>query len=237
MEYFLNYLMVFGIYVGYIVIIPFIIIGLKHLFKIKDYIYRKLLHLVAATSIFPLVLFAHEYWISLLVCLTVSFGITFGLLIFEPLHFYDKLFVEKKKHETVISFLLLYVTFAILIAIFWGLLGSGYKYVIFTSVVAWGAGDAFAAIIGISIGKPRIHGKLIEGNKSIAGCVAMLIAASISSFIVLVIFGPYLWYFAIPIAISVGVIASSTELFTKYNLDNLTVTLSVALFLYLISLI
>ena len=237
MEYFLNYLMVFGIYVGYIVIIPFIIIGLKHLIPIKEHVYRKLLHLVAATSIFPLVLFASQYWISLLVCLTVAGGITFGLLIFERFNFYDKLFIQKKKYETVISFLIFYITISILIALFWGLLGDGYKYIIFTSVIAWGFGDAFAAMFGVSFGKPKLHGRFIEGNKSITGCVSMFIASAVSSFIVLLIFGPYIWYFALLIALSIGIIASFVELFTKYNLDTLTVSLIAALFLYLISLI
>ena len=237
MEYFLNYLLVFGVYVGYITIISFIIIGLKHLFKIKDYIYRKLLHLVAVTSIFPLVLLSQTFWIALLVCLTLIIGITVGLLIFEPLHFYDRLFIEKKKHETILSFALFYITVSALIALFWGAQGDGYKYIIYTSIVAWGFGDAFAAMIGISVGKPNLQGRFIEGHKSIAGCVAMFTASAISSFVVLMIFGPYVWYFAILIALAVGVVATFAELFTRFNLDNFTVTFMVALLLFLISLI
>lgn len=236
MEYFLNYLLVFGVYVGYITIVSFIIIGLRHLFKIKDYVYRKLLHLVAVTSIFPLLLLSNTYWIALLVCLTLVIGITVGLLIFQPLHFYDRLFVEKKKYSTIIGFALFYAVVALLIALFWWLKGDGYKYIIYTSIIAWGFGDAFAAIIGISIGKPKLHGLLIEGNKSIAGSVAMFAASAVSSFIVLLIFGPYIWYFALLISIAIGLLAATTELFTRFNLDNLTVPLIISLFLFIISL-
>ena len=53
-EYFLEYLRVLGIYIGFIVALAALLIIVRFTVKVPDYIFRKLLHFVAFTSILPL---------------------------------------------------------------------------------------------------------------------------------------------------------------------------------------
>ena len=227
----------FGIYVSFILFFAVIVVIIHHFINIPGYVYRKLLHIIMTLAIFPLIYSTHTYWITLIVLAMMLGGVTVGLLIIERLSFYQSLFAEKKKHEVMISFIFYFVVCALLIYLFWGLKGESYIYIIFASILAWGLGDAAAAIIGNRFGKPILHGVLIEGHKSIEGSIANFVVASISALIILLIFAPYAWYYSILIALGVGLVSTIFELFTRFGLDNLTIPLSVAGILFLITLI
>lgn len=66
MTYFVEFWRLFGIYVGYIVVLTSTLLIVRYTTKVPDYIFRKLLHIVAFTSILPLVLGTDIWWISVL---------------------------------------------------------------------------------------------------------------------------------------------------------------------------
>lgn len=233
MNYFMEYLKVFGIFISYIVLLAAILICVRFLTKVLGYVFRKLLHIVALTAILPMTLLTDQWTVAVMVDVTFIVLILFVLLIAENMWFYKMLFVEKGKHEVLISFITLFTLIGILITVCWGVLGEAYKYIAITSIMAWGPGDAMAAIIGISIGKPTLKGRFIEGTKSIAGCVAMFITSSICTFVSLLLLSSIAWYVSLPMALVIGVACTFTELFTRKGFDTITVPFVAAVLLLL----
>ena len=67
MAYLMEFLKVFGIYIGYIVVLACILIFVYFTKKVPGYVFRKLLHIVAFTSILPLLFTTEKWWIAALV--------------------------------------------------------------------------------------------------------------------------------------------------------------------------
>ena len=236
MVIFMEIIKLFGIFVGYIAALALILIIVRYTTKVPDYVFRKLLHMVAISTILPLCLFTDKWWIALIVDSIFIILIIIVLLMIENLRFYKHLFVEKRKHEVIVSFVTLFIMIGCFVAFFWGLMTEEYKYLAIAAIMAWGPGDGMAAIIGIRFGKPRLKGKFIEGTKSIAGCLAMLITSFICTFAVLLIFSQVGWYIILPISFLVGVVSMFVELFTKKGYDTITVPIAAGIVLCLLFL-
>ena len=233
MVYLAEYLRVLGIYIGYIVVFAAVLLVVRFTTKVPDYIFRKLLHLVAFTSILPLVLCTEVWWIAAAVEILFLVIVIVVLRFFEGFSFYKKLFVEKEKHEVLSSFIHLFVLMTVLIAVFWGGFGAEHKYIIVAAIMAWGPGDAVAAIVGKKFGKHKLQGKMIEGVKSVEGSVGMAIAAFLCVLPVLITMSGLLWYSALFFSVLIAPIASLTELYTKKGFDTVTVPFVSALILCL----
>lgn len=212
-----------GIYWGYIIACAAILILLRFTIKIPDYIFRKLLHIVAFTSILPLALCTDQWLAAVLSEIVFLLVIIAALHIFEHFPFYSALFVEKRKHEVLTSFILLFSLMTVLLAVFWGGFGEGHKYIAVAAIMAWGPGDAMAAIIGKNHGKHKLRGKHIEGTKSVEGSVAMAVTSFLCTLPVLLTMSGLPWYTALLFAGVTAPIASLTELFTMRGFDTVTV--------------
>jgi len=57
---------------------------------------------------------------------------------------------------------------------------------VLASVLAWGLGDAAAALVGKRFGRHFVRGRLVEGCKSLEGTFAMFVVSFISVMIVLI---------------------------------------------------
>lgn len=229
--YLLEFLKVLGIYIGFIVILAVALIIVRFTTKVPDYIFRKLLHLVAFTSILPLVLSTKIWWIAAAVEIFFLIVVIIALKIFERFKFYSGLFVEKKKHEVIFSFIGLFTLMTLLIVVFWGIFGERNVYIVIGAIMAWGPGDAVAAIVGKNIGKHKLRAKMIEGTKSVEGSVGMAITSFACLLPVLLFMSPLPWYISIVFSLIVAPIASLTELFTKGGWDTVTVPVASALIL------
>ncbi len=229
--YLTEFLKVLGIYVGYIVLLAAVLIVIRFTTKVPDYIFRKLLHFVAFTSIIPLVLATDIWWISDAVELFFLILVIIGLRFFERFSFYKGLFVEKAKHEVIISFISLFGLMTVLIAVFWGWLGHEHLYIAVGAIMAWGPGDAAAAIVGRLHGNHKLQGKYIEGVKSAEGSIAMAITSFVCLLPVLLTMSVLPWYAALMVSAVIAPIASLTELFTKKGWDTITVPVVSALLL------
>ena len=229
--YLTEYLKVLGIYVGYIAVLAAILIIVRFTTKIKDHIFRKLLHFVAFTSIVPLVFSTDIWWIAVAVEVLFLILVIVALYCFEKFPFYKKLFVEKAKHEVILSFISLFGLMTVLIAIFWGIFGREHLFIAVGAIMAWGPGDAVAAIVGKQHGKHKLQGKLIEGTKSVEGSIGMAITSFVCLLPVLLTMSALPWYVAIIATLVIAPIASVTELLTKGGWDTVTVPAISAAFL------
>ncbi len=233
MTYLFEFLRVLGIYIGYIVVCASTLIIIRFTAKVPDYIFRKLLHVVAFTSILPLIFSTEIWWIAVAVEVFFLIIVIAALLFFEKFPFYKGLFVEKAKHEVVISFVSLFGLMTIMLAVFWGIFGAEHKYLTIAAIMAWGPGDAAAAIIGRNFGKHKLQGKMIEGVKSVEGSVAMAITSFACVLPIMLVMSPLKWYISLIFAAVTAPIASLTELFTKKGWDTISVPIASALVLSL----
>ena len=96
-----------------------------------------------------------------------------------------------------------------------------------------GPGDAVAAIVGKKFGKHKLQGKMIEGVKSVEGCVGMAITSFLCTLPVLLTMSGLPWYVSLLFSALIAPIASLTELYTKKGFDTVTVPLVSALILCL----
>lgn len=229
----LEFLRVLGIYVGYIALLAAVLIAVRFTTKVPDYIFRKLLHFVAFTSIIPLVFSTRLWWVAAAVEVFFLLLVIVALRFFERFSFYQRLFVEKAKHEVIRSFLALFGLMTVLIAVFWGGFGEDARYVAIGAIMAWGPGDAVAAIVGKRWGRHPLKGRLIEGVKSVEGSVGMAIASFLCLLPVLLLMSSLPWYVSVLLALAIAPIASLTELFTKGGWDTVSVPAVTALFLSL----
>jgi len=223
LPYLMEYLKVLGIYLAFIVILALSLIIVRFTTKVPDYIFRKLLHIVAFTSILPLVLSTDNWWIAAAVEVLFLILVIAGLRFFERFSFYKGLFVEKAKHEVIFSFIALFGLMTAMISVFWGIFGHEHLYIAIGAIMAWGPGDAVAAIVGKNIGKHKLRGRFIEGTKSVEGSVGMAITSFVCLLPVLLTMSSMPWYLSLLFALIVAPLASLTELFTKGGWDTVTV--------------
>ena len=234
--YFHEFLRLLGLYFGYIGALALLLILVRMFTGVPDYIFRKLLHFVAFTSVLPLVLLTDIWWIAVAVEGAFLFVVIIVLLICEKLPFYKKLFVEKGNHEVIVSFVMLFGMISGLLALFWGLLGSDFRFIPVAAIMAWGPGDGAAAIVGRKFGKHKLSGRMIEGVKSVEGTVAMAVTSFVCTLITLLPFGVPT-HLSFIFAAAVSPVAALTELYTKRGFDTVTVPLASAAILSLLAFI
>ncbi len=178
-----------------------IVLFIRFIIKPKDYIYRKVLHICAVSTILCFVLPATTWWISVLAILTILFLINATLLIVERFKLYKMLFVDKV-----------------------------------TAIMAWGVGDAFAAIIGIQFGKNKFKSHYFDNRKSIEGTAAMFVACFAISLLTLIFTINYPITQVIVESLVIGLALSLIEAISKNGLDNIFCPLAASVILLLFSL-
>lgn len=234
---FLEFWKLMGIYWGYILTLAVILILVRFTTKVPDYIFRKLLHVVAFTSILPLVL-CTDYWIiAVLVEAAFLVVVILALHYFERFDFYKELLVEKAEHEVITSFVLLFTLMTILMAVFWGGFGDDYAYIAVAAIMAWGPGDAAAAIVGKNWGKHKLSGPHIEGVKSVEGTVAMGVTSFVCTFATLLCMSTLPLLYALAVSAVIAPIAALVELNTKHGMDTVTVPIAASVILGLFAMV
>jgi phytol kinase len=191
---------------------------------------RKLQHVAYSLSIF-LLLELFSVWYTAVGAAFLLVVIAYPVLLFlEKTSWYKKNLVDRKTRGGELRKQLLYVqlSFAILIYVFWGLLGVRWQYVIPVAVMAWGWGDAAAALVGKAFGRRRVIHDLIEGAKTYEGTLAMVLVSGTALFFTLLLYGGITWQVSILTAIIVAPLIGAVELFSRRGTDTITVPLSAA---------
>ncbi len=191
---------------------------------------RKIQHVVYSLSIFLLLELFSAWYIAIGAAFTLVILGYPVLMLIEKTTWYRKTFVDRTKKGGELRRQLIYVqlSFALLIAIFWGIFGVDWRYVIAVAIMAWGLGDAAAALIGKAFGRRRIIHFLIDKGKTFEGTVAMAVFAALGIFITLVTYGGQSWYVSLLIAVLVAPLCGVIELISKRGIDTLTVPISAA---------
>lgn len=217
---------------GYIVLLVYFIIcaslalALRKFVDVPRELFRKTLHMILLGSIFVLTYGFETWWVAALASI-VFIIMVYPILSFgERIYAYSELLIERKPGEIKKSLVIVFFMFVVLIAICWGWVGE--KYLIIASVLAWGLGDATAALIGKRFGKRYIEGRLVEGRKSLEGTIGMFLVSFITVMVVLVINSPVKWFAYVPISALTAAVCSLVELYTKGGMDTITCPFSAA---------
>jgi len=223
-----NDLIGFGLFIVF-----FIVAGLPPiLFKIylntPFEVTRKMYHLVITLSIFPLLKLFSTWYMAEFAVFAFVLLIYPVLVLAEHSSFYKRIAVERQGGEFKRSLIIIQVLIAILISIFWGLLGIDWQYVAVVAVLAWGFGDAAAALVGKAFGRRQIQHPRIEGAKTYEGTLAMFLVAGLTIFFTLLVYAGQSWQVSLAIAAIIAPVSATVELFSNRGMDTLTVPLSVA---------
>ncbi len=211
----------------YLIAVALMPVLLKYWFNIPTEYVRKIHHVGYSLSIFLLLhLFSTWYTAVGAALLLVALGYP-ALLLIEKSPFYKRLFVERARSRGELRKQLIYVqlSFGLLIFIFWGLLGTSWHFIAAVAVMAWGFGDAAAALVGKAFGRRKIIHRYIEKAKTIEGTAAMIGAACLALFLTLYFYAGLSWLPSLIIALIAAPVGGVLELFSKKGLDTLTVPL------------
>ena len=217
------------LYIGYFLaaIVPLFL--LKAAFKVPFEVTRKLYHLAIMGSIFPLMRLFSTWYAALLAVALFAVVLYPILKALEPTRLFGRLAVERAGGEFRESLIVVQISFALLIIVFWGILGEEWKSICIVAALAWGLGDASAALIGKSIGRHLIRHRGIEGPKTFEGTLAMYLVAGTALFLSLRFAAGQPWLLSLVIAALVAPISAVVELVSNRGLDTLTVPISTGL--------
>lgn len=218
-----------GLYLGFLVAVGLPTVLLKARFNVPFELIRKMYHMVITLSIFPLVMFFSHWYMAVMAAFSLVL-IAYPLLkAAEKTSFYRRIAVERAGGEFKSSLIIVQATIALMIFVFWGLLGMEWKFVAVVAVMAWGFGDAAAALIGKKFGRRRITHPKIEGAKTVEGTQAMFITAALAIFFTLLVYAGQPWHTSLAVALLVAPVCAAVELFSNRGMDTLTVPISTGL--------
>lgn len=216
-----------GITVVYYIAFLAVALPVRRFARVPKEISRKALHFMLLGSVFIFTLGFETWWLAAVASVIFLVIVLIALAVAERfLPGYSSLLTERKAGELKRSAAAIFVVFAILITICWGLLGE--KFLVIASVMAWGLGDAAAALIGKRFGRRHLEGKYVEGKKSLEGSIAMLAVSFVAVLVILSVMGPNQWYEYIPVALNTAIVCTLVELFTKNGMDTITCPLAAA---------
>lgn len=223
-----NDLIGLGLYLGYFVVAGLMLLLINMRLKLRLEVARKMLHIVLTLSILLLLQLFSAWYMAVLAVLMLAVVMYPALSLVARSSLYKQLAVEREEGEFRRSLIIAQLAFATLITIFWGLLGQDWKYVALVAVMAWGFGDAAAALVGKAYGRHRIRHPQIEGGKTYEGTLAMYIVAGLAILLTLLVYAGQSWQLSLSVATLVAPASATVELFSRRGMDTLTVPLSVA---------
>jgi phytol kinase len=192
---------------------------------------RKLHHIAYSLSIFLLLGLFSTWCVAVAAAFLLVVLAYPVLLVVEKRPRYRELFaIDRASRGGELRRQLLYVqlSFAILIAFFWGLLGDSWRFVVPVAVMAWGFGDAAAALVGKAFGRRRVLHRLVDGAKTYEGTGAMAVAAGLALFLTLLLYAGKPAPVSLAIALIAAPVCAIVELLSHRGIDTLTVPLSTA---------
>lgn len=206
--------------IGYFVVCASLALALRRLVAVPKEVFRKTLHLILLGSVFIWTYAFATWWVSAVAALAFMASVFPILAIAERIPGYSELLTERKRGEIKRSLVVVFGMFVVLICVCWGWLGE--KYLVVASVLAWGLGDAAAALFGKRFGRHYIEGRLVEGRKSLEGTLAMFAVSFCAVMAVLLINVAVPWYACVPISALTAGACAVVELYTRNGMDTLT---------------
>ena len=190
-------------------------------------VFRKLLHLIAFSSLVEMTIAARSWQAASISALLFAAVVYPLLCLVEKYEWYGRLFVQKAPGEVKKSLLLLFIMYAALTAICWGLLDE--RFIGMTAVLMWGVGDAAAALIGRRFGRHPATLPLADTHKTFEGSAAMMVFAFAAGVVGLLLTGEYPVGRCVLYPLIAAPVAAYTELITKNGDDTVTVPVATAI--------
>lgn len=218
-------LFLFGLY---FIVAAAILIAIRVFVNPPGELFRKMLHMVFVFSILVL-FYLFQTWF-----LATAAAIAFAIVVYPAICLVERypkvmsLLVQRQNGELKLSLTFAFLMMAALITVFWGILGEEWKFIIVTAFMAWGFGDAAAALMGKTLGKHHFKLPFVDNRKTIEGSLAMYVVSAVATFITLSLYISLPWYWCLVTALVVSPIASFVELVSKPGMDTVTVPFSVA---------
>ena len=155
------------------------------------------------------------------------------LVLLEQGTWFSDFFVEKSSGEIKKSFLFLFIMFAALTAVCWGIFNQ--PGILAAAILMWGTGDAAAALTGIPYGKHKIKLPFTDGKKSWEGSGAMFaVSLLVGTFVLLYVQKLSLPHALLSAALT-AFLGTATELFSGSEYDTVTVPAVMAAVLLLLA--
>ena len=102
------------------------------------------------------------------------------------------------------------------------------------AVLAWGYGDASAALVGKLYGRHYLEHRFIEGKKTIEGTLVMFAVSALTIFVTTTIFAGLSLQICLLVALGVAPVCAIVELFSRSGSDTITVPCSAAFATFMI---
>lgn len=196
-------------------------------------VFRKALHTIAYTSSL-FMMYTSNSWLVSALCCTIFAVVVYPLLVLaEHWKGYGAFFTQRHTGEVKHSLLLLFLSHAILITLYWGIFDK--PWIVYTSVLMWGTGDTAAALIGKKYGRHHTHIPLADPKKTWEGSFAMMATALLAGLCALRLTAPYSAGICLRMALLTAPVAAYTELITKNGDDTVTVAGAVSVLLLILS--
>ncbi len=218
-----------GLYLGFIAALMLPVILVKVIFRVPFEVIRKVYHFMFALSIFALVSLFSTWYMAVLAILVFVFVGHPALALLEHTALFRRFAVEREGGEFKSSLVITQLSMALLISVFWGLLGSEWRFVAVAAVMAWGTGDAAAALVGKYLGRRHIEHPQVEGSKTMEGTYAMFVVAALAVFLTLRFYAGERWDVSLVVGLLAAPICAVVELFSRDGMDTLTVPISAGL--------
>jgi phytol kinase len=200
---------------------------------------RKSQHLAYALSVLVLLHVFEVWWLAALSCLVLVVVAFPVLYVLEKTEWYQRSMTDRLAYggELRESLLLVQVSFIVMFAVFWGILGEAYKPVIATATLTWGFGDAAAALLGKRFGKTTVKVIGVDEKKTFFGSNAMTVVSFVTLFLMLFFYARHPWTLALLTAVLAAPFVSALELFSKKGFDTVVVPIGCAIFLTMMILL
>jgi len=210
-----------GSLILYIVPCVLVLLPVRLFTKVPSFVFRKLLHMVAFTCFAVMTLGAESWQAASLTSLIIA-GAAYPLLsAAEKEPWYSGMFVQKSEGEIKRSLLKLFLMFAAVTAISWGVFGNIHAAA--ASILMWGVGDASAALVGIPYGKHKVTFPPVCGKKSWEGSLAMFAVSLAAGIVFLRLYCGYDTKRSLICALLMALTGTAAELVSPSEWDTLTV--------------
>lgn len=216
----------FTFFIAYFVFAASAVLAARYFLLLSGELLRKGLHVVCVVSVFVL-LYAFDTWY-----LAVLATMAFILAIYPVLVYIERfpkligLLTERHNGEAKTSLILAYSMMAVLITVFWGLMGEQWKFVVLAAVMSWGFGDAAAALAGKKWGHHPIRLRLAEKTKTWEGSLTMLFTSAIVVVLSLTGTTALPWYLCLLTAAAVAPVCMFTEMVSHHGMDTVLVPIA-----------
>lgn len=203
-------------------------VGLRFRRRVPPEVVRKTQHVAYGLSIFWLLEGFSTWPRALLAAVALVLVAWPALRLLERTRWFERLLVRRGSvhGELRRQMLLVQLTFAALLLVFWGGLGEERRALAAVAVMAWTFGDAAAALVGGAWGRRRIRLRWVDGHKTVEGAAAMAGVAWVAVFATLVGYVGTPWPLALAAAAVLAPVSAATELLSRRGVDTLTVPLA-----------